>query len=83
METKTIGIRDLLRNTKKITMAVARGTEFEVLNHTTPVFRIVPILQPRKKKYTFEDLMNFRIKSQDTHLSENVDFYVYGIGKKK
>jgi antitoxin (DNA-binding transcriptional repressor) of toxin-antitoxin stability system len=73
-----IGMREFVRNLKKIKEATARGEEFEVLDHATTVFHITPPVAKKVKKYTSEDLMNFRIKSKITDASLNVDKYVYG-----
>ena len=73
-----IGMRELVRNAKKIKEAVARGEEFYVLDHSVPVFRVSAIPSKKVIKYTFEDLMNFRVKTDRTDLSMNVDKIVYG-----
>lgn len=82
MNTKTIptniGMRELMRNTKKIKEAVARGEEFHVLDHSVPVFKVSAIPPQKVIKYSFEDLMNFRVKTNRTDLSMNVDKIVYG-----
>jgi antitoxin (DNA-binding transcriptional repressor) of toxin-antitoxin stability system len=82
MNTKTtpiqIGMRELVRNTKKIKEAVARGEEFHVFDHALPVFKVSAIPPKKVIKYTFEDLMNFRVKTDRTDLSMNVDKIVYG-----
>lgn len=76
---KQIGMREFLRNTKKIRAAVARGESFEVLDRTTPIFRIVPAGEPPKKKYTFAELQKFRFNSHKKTLSQDIDKIVYGI----
>ncbi len=75
---KKIGMREFLRNTKKIKAAVARGEEFEVCDRTTPVFRIVPAVTTHGKKYTFDDLMKLKFHSGQNNLSQSVDDIVYG-----
>ena len=71
-------MREFLRNTKKVRAAVARGEVFDVLDHRTPVFRIVPIDGQLGKRYAFDDVRTFRFESQDTKLSKNIDAYLYG-----
>ena len=82
MNTKTtptqIGMRELMRNAKKIKEAVARGEEFHVLDHSVPVFKLSAIPPQKVIKYSFEDLMNFRVKTDRTDLSMSVDKIVYG-----
>lgn len=73
-----IGMRELVRNAKKIKEAVARGEEFHVLDHAVPVFRVSAIEPEKIKKYTFADFMKFRVNIDNTDLSMNVDKYVYG-----
>lgn len=72
-------MREFLRSTKKIRAAVARGESFEVLDRTTPIFRIMPVLDQPKKKYTFEDLEKFTFNSGKKTLSQDIDKIVYGI----
>ena len=81
MKTNTptqIGMREFMRNTKKIKAAVARGEEFEVLDRTTPVFKIVPTGAVAKKKYSLADLKKLRFRSGQSDLSQSVDEIVYG-----
>jgi len=78
---KRIGIRELVRNMKKVKAAVLRGESFEVLDRATPVFTITPTETKRTYKYTTEDLKNFRIKTDATDLSSRVDEIVYGVKK--
>ena len=73
-----IGMRELVRNAKKIKEAVARGEEFHVLDHAVPVFRVSAIEPKKIIKYSFEDLMNFRVKTDKTDLASNIDKYLYG-----
>lgn len=73
-----IGSRELVRNLKKIKIAVARGEAFDVQDHGVTAFHIVPVVLQKKKKYTFEEFMNFRVGIDRTDISMNVDKYVYG-----
>jgi antitoxin (DNA-binding transcriptional repressor) of toxin-antitoxin stability system len=78
-ETKKIGTRELLRDIKKIKDAVKKGQEFEVLDRATPLFRIVPINTPKRKKYTFADLAALQFSTTEQDISKRVDEIVYGI----
>jgi antitoxin (DNA-binding transcriptional repressor) of toxin-antitoxin stability system len=74
---KQIGMREFLRNIKDIKTAVLKGEEFEVLDHTTPVFRIVPIGGASNKKYTFADLSEFQFTDASKTLALDIDTFVY------
>jgi len=80
--TTKIGMREFLRNTKAVKARVAAGETFEVLERTTPVFKIVPVTVPSKKKYTREDLRSLQFTSKTKDVSRNIDHYVYGMSKK-
>lgn len=73
-----IGMREFLRNIKDIRTSVSNGEEFEVLDHTTPVFRVVPISTPRKGKYTFADLSKLQFTTGSKTLAKDIDTLVYG-----
>lgn len=75
-----IGMREFMRNTKKIKAAVAKGQEFEVLEHTKPVFRVVPTKDTANTtgKYQFMDLAQFQFEGGDGDLAERIDEIVYG-----
>ena len=77
-----IGMREFMRNSKKIKLAVARGEEFEVLDRTTPVFKVVPATAPVKKKYTINDVLQHTFASKQTDLATEVDHYIYGTPKR-
>ena len=74
-----IGMRELVRNAKKIKEATARGESFEVLDHGVTAFHIIPPTPERIIKYTFEDLKKIRFSTNDKNLSMNIDKIVYGI----
>ena len=79
--TKTIGMRELLRDVDKIRRYSATyGTTFLVESKGKPTLQISAI-QSKKKKYNINDLMNFRItgKKLPKNLSRNMDKYIYGI----
>lgn len=81
MNTKTvtqIGMREFLRNIKDIKTSVSNGEEFEVLDHTTPVFRVVPVDTPIKNKYTFADLSKLQFTTGSKTLAKDIDTLVYG-----
>ena len=73
-----IGMRELVRNAKKIKEAAAAGESFDVLDHGVTMFHIIPAVAKKTKKYSFEEFMNFRVKTNKTDLASNVDKYVYG-----
>ena len=74
-----IGMRELVRNAKKISEAVNRGEEFEVYVHSVPTFRVSKIEPKKVIKYTWEDLKKIQFSSGDKHLADNIDKIVYGI----
>ena len=75
---KQIGIRELVRNTKKISEAVDKGEEFEVFVRSVPAFRVSKIEQKKTYTYTLEDLKKIRFSSDDKNLAMNIDKYLYG-----
>ena len=79
MTSKTIGIRELSRNLKKIAEAARRGRSFIVVKNTTPVFKIEPMNQIKTgKKYSPDDFRHAEF-SGPKDLSERIDEFVYGI----
>ena len=75
---KTIGVKELHHNLKKVVRATQRGTSFIVTKHRKPIFRIEPV-DEKKFKYTLEDLADIRFSTDDPDLSKKVDEIVYGI----
>lgn len=73
-----IGMRQFLRNMKDIKSSVQSGEEFEVLEHSTPVFRVVPIGVVNDKKYNFADLSKLQFADGAKTLAKDVDLVVYG-----
>lgn len=73
-----IGMREFLRNPKKIKDAVALGQRFEVLDRTTPVFLVGPPTNLQPKKYTQDDLKQFQFVGKETDVAGQVDEYMYG-----
>lgn len=73
-----IGMREFLRNMKEIKISVQNGEEFEVLDHATPVFRVVPTKLVTNKKYAFADLSKFQFAGGSKTLSQDIDTLVYG-----
>jgi antitoxin (DNA-binding transcriptional repressor) of toxin-antitoxin stability system len=79
MTSKTIGIRELHRNLKRISEAAKRGQAFIVLRNATPVFRIEPLpVLKTGKKYTLADFRRAEF-SGPKDLSKRIDEIVYGI----
>ena len=72
-----IGMREFLRNIKDIKTSVLNGQEFEVLDHATPVFRVVPAKSASSKKYTFADLSKFQFAGGSDTLAQDIDTLVY------
>lgn len=75
---KKIGTRELLRDLKNIKKAVKNGQEYEVLDRSTPLFRIVPITSYTNKKYTFTDLAALQFSTDEPDLANQIDDVVYG-----
>ena len=73
-----IGMREFLRNIKSVKTAVGNGEEFEVLDHATPVFKVVSIKASKSHKYTFADLSQFQFTAGPKTLATDVDGLVYG-----
>lgn len=73
-----IGMREFLRNIKSVKTAVGNGEEFEVLDHATPVFKVVPAKATSTHKYTFADLSQFQFTAGPKTLATDVDGLVYG-----
>jgi antitoxin (DNA-binding transcriptional repressor) of toxin-antitoxin stability system len=73
-----IGMREFLRNIKSVKTAVGNGEEFEVLDHATPVFKVVPTKASKSHKYTFADLSQFQFNAGPKTLAADVDGLVYG-----
>jgi len=73
-----IGMREFLRNIKDIKTSVLKGQEFEVLDHATPVFRVVPAQSAGNKKYAFTDLSKFQFAGGPQTLAQDIDALVYG-----
>lgn len=78
-EPKIIGIRELLRNSKAISLETKRGASFVVAKNNEPLFRIEPMNNQPKGKYTLEDLLSIRFHSKEKNLSKNIDKILYGI----
>ncbi len=74
-----IGMRELVRNAKKIKEAAAAGEAFDVLDHGVTMFHIIPPIPEKVIKYTMEDLKKIRFSTGDKNLSMNIDKIVYGI----
>lgn len=77
MDAQIIGIRELHQNLKRISNAAMRGKIFTVVRNSKPVFRIEPIVQSNRGKYTLADLAKIRFKG-DKNLSRNIDRILYG-----
>lgn len=80
MNTNTItkiGMRKFLRNIKDIKTSVQNGEEFEVLDHSTPVFKVVPIISTIKGKYAFADLSKLQFANGSQTLAKDIDTLVY------
>ena len=72
-----IGMREFMRTMRQVKTAVSNGEEFEVLDHATPVFRVVPVQSEKTKKYTFAELEQLQFVSNAEILASDVDRQVY------
>lgn len=79
MKTNIIGIKQLHQELKQITTAVAEGESFIVVRNSQPVFRIEPLEDHTKKKYSLQDFKKIQIKSKEKNLSSKIDEIVYGV----
>ncbi len=71
-------MREFLRNMKDIKNSVLQGQEFEVLDHATPVFRVVPTPTTTHQKYAFADLSKLQFNGVSQTLARDVNELVYG-----
>lgn len=78
MKPKTIGIRELIRNYKKITRETKRGMSFEVMNHREALFQITPI-KKKQKTTLWDDLKDISFSDEDRDLSKKIDEIVYDV----
>jgi antitoxin (DNA-binding transcriptional repressor) of toxin-antitoxin stability system len=82
METKeliTIGMREFMRTTKDIKAKVAKGYSFEVYDHLTPVFQVIPVPTKKTKRvYQFADLTELQFTGPKD-LAHKVDRTAYDI----
>lgn len=80
MNTKNItqiGMREFMRNTQAVKAKIAQGQTFEVLEHSTPVFRLIPITTKTFRQYQLADLSQFQFSGPAT-LSQKIDEELYG-----
>lgn len=79
MKSQTIGIKQLHKDLRKISLATKKGQSFVVFKHSEALFRIEPILPFSKKPYNLADLKNIQFFSGDRNLSKKIDKTVYGL----
>jgi len=77
MEPQIIGIKQLHKELKKISMKAQAGQSYIVVKNSRPVFRVEPFGKLRPK-YTIKDLEKIRFKSDDKNLSKHIDKILYG-----
>ncbi|MBM3255902.1 MAG: hypothetical protein FJZ04_00300 [Candidatus Moranbacteria bacterium] len=79
MEAQIIGIKKLHKDLRRISCEALAGSSFIVVRSSKPVFRIEPIGNLVKPRYTFRDLEKIKFKSKDRNLSKKIDKIVYGV----
>ena len=77
MKEKIIGIKELHRNLKNVSLDVGRGVGFLVVKNSKPVFRIVPLKEDRIPKYTMDDITALQSRSGHKNLSKKIDEVIY------
>ena len=78
---KTIGVKELHTNMKKITEATQKGASFLVMKNAKPVFRIEPIDDDAPRRFTLDDFKEVMFTTEDKDLSKKVDEIVYGASR--
>lgn len=83
MTIKTIGVKELHKNMKKISEQAQKGVNFVVMKHAKPIFKIGPVNSYPTKKYTLGDFKKITFNSKDIggvdkNLSQNIDKILYG-----
>ena len=74
MQTNIIGIKELIKNLKKVYQLINEGQEFLVVKNSRPAFKIVPIeKQTNIKKYNLKDFAQIKFTTEDKNLSQNID----------
>jgi len=79
MEAQIIGVKQLHKDLKRISEAAMGGESFLIVRNSKPVFRIEPIREITKKKYTLDDFKKIQFRSGNKNLSKNVDKIVYDL----
>ncbi len=77
MKEKIIGIKELHRKLKDVSLEVSQGRSFLVVKNSKPAFKIVPLEDDKPPKYTMADITLLQTKSHDGNLSKKVDEIVY------
>jgi len=78
MDPQIIGIKQLHKDLKKISMKAQQGQSYIVVKNSKPVFRIEPMEALAKPRYTIKDFEKIRFKSDDKNLSKHIDKILYG-----
>ena len=80
MRTKTIGVRELQHQFKKVTEAAKRGASFVVTSHRKPLFRIEPVTMEDKKigKTLLKEIKPLMYRSGKKDLSKKINKMTYG-----
>ena len=73
-----IGVKQLHQELPRIAEAVQHGQVFVVMHHARPIFRIEPIEQLPRNRYTIADLKKIHFTTHDSQLSKKVDDVLYG-----
>lgn len=78
-KTKTIGIRELSRDLKTITLEAVNGQPYIVMKNSQPVFKIEPLDPKQAKLHTLKDIKKLQFKDNaETNLSLRIDEILYG-----
>ena len=78
MQAQIIGIKQLHKDLKNISMKVQQGQSYIVVKNSKPVFRIEPFESAEDKKYDLMDYKKFQFKTGDKNLSKEIDKILYG-----
>ena len=80
-DTERISMREYLRNSAKYNRLVKNGKIFVVTNQSEDQIVLSKAETVKPKKYTMEDILNFRFSSGEKNLSDSreIDKIVYGL----
>lgn len=76
-KTKSINIREYLRNYNKYNNFISDGFSFVITNKNKNIALLSPA-DDKKEKYSLKELLKLRIKTKENNISQNIDKIVYG-----